>query len=103
MKAKQDHHAAYWYLHTNGNLIKKRPLPGIRDDLNESDFVVKWWMVVNKNDMIIMLCDLKTNFIDSAKDMHGLIQFCNNTEIGWNITSADYFRHAVKVAAKEES
>ena len=49
-----------------------------------------------------MLYDLKINFADSVKAMHGLILFRSNAETAWNITSADHFRHAVKVAAKEE-
>ena len=86
----------YWYLHTNGKLIKKRSGFVNISDLNESDFVVKWWYIEKGEDMLIMLSGIKNHFSAEAFN-----KFRNRAEHEWGITSADYFKHAVKVAAEE--
>lgn len=35
----------YYYLHTDGNLIYKRDMPGITEDFEESDFVKAYWPI----------------------------------------------------------
>ncbi len=35
----------YYYLHTNGDLIFKPPMPDILADFRESDLVRRWWRV----------------------------------------------------------
>jgi len=35
----------WYYLHTNGNLIYKKDMPGIIEDFIKSDFVKRYWSV----------------------------------------------------------
>lgn len=48
MRREEYHEPQYegaYYLHVNGDLIHKRMLPGLIDDLNESDFVKAYWLI----------------------------------------------------------
>ena len=92
--------AAYWYLHTNGTLIKKTAGVVNTKDFDESDFVVKWWYVEYKEDMLVMLDDIKKNY---SWTIESFDSFCRKAEDVWGITSNDYFRHAVKEASRRDN
>ena len=89
---------SYWYLHTNGSLIRKNAL-GINDPCSyfESDLVLMWWHVESKDDAVAMLHYVKRNFRGAFVNTYQI----RDMEASLNITSADYFRHAVVVAAGE--
>lgn len=87
----------YVYLHTNGKLITKME-GAVTDpkDYFESDFVVTWWRIETPADMLRLIYDIKTKYSDVKPDWDS-----SGIENAWNITKADYFQHAVKMAAKE--
>ncbi|MCK5611960.1 hypothetical protein KAR91_59370 [Candidatus Pacearchaeota archaeon] len=96
MKSKERAHT-YAYLHTNGSMITKPGGIGDPHKYFESDFVVDWWALNNRDDVISMISEIKTRglYLDNAE------RRIKNIEGMYNITSSDYFRHAVKVAAEE--
>ena len=89
---------AYYYLHINGKLLAKAgSVVGNPREYFDSDFVVKWWSVSCKDDGVAMLKDIENNYMHLV-----LRERLDELVKKWNITSVDYFRHAVKKAAGEE-
>ena len=88
----------YVYLHTNGSLIRKPRSIGDPLEYFESDFIVSWWSLNGKSDIIGMLSDIRSRAL-YIKNPEYLIRI----EEMYSITKADLFQHAVKIAAKEAS
>ncbi len=87
----------YVYLHTNGSLITKPRSISDPHEYFDSDFIVDWWGLGNRGDVINMLSEIKTRGLYLANPERHI----KNIEGIYNITSSDYFQHAVKMAAKE--
>ena len=89
----------FYFLREDGWLLR-----GTTNDKEELDRyfsytnMIKHYAITTKEDMISMLYDLKTNFGEVR------IQGVNikRTEERYSITQNDYFREAVRVAAKED-
>lgn len=73
----------YYYLHIDGNLIYKRNLWGVEQDLKESDFVKKYWP--------IDLTDRATAYIllVEAGALGAHPKRIKELAIKWNITDED--------------
>ena len=85
----------YYYLDTYGSLTKMMLDPEVCPEERFNDeLIIKWWRVTWKSDAVAMMNDIKSNY-------HGKLKDIKTMEDHFGITHGDYFKEAVRVAAKE--